>query len=144
MADKFAQLGLNAAMPLIQNYDVIYERGKDTVKKVNIPGKSRRGRGQQGSYDEYDQSRDNRRRDKSAPDGYYKDDRGDRNGYGKSRDVDVEEIQRDFSPPGRSYTEKPGRARSQGWDDYYETRSGRGNNRRRGQSDGHRTFTPHC
>ncbi|MCJ1280806.1 hypothetical protein MMC26_000123 [Xylographa opegraphella] len=39
MASEFVELALEGANPLIQNYDTIYDKSRETVRKIRIPGK---------------------------------------------------------------------------------------------------------
>ncbi|KAI9793004.1 MAG: hypothetical protein M1835_007541 [Candelina submexicana] len=106
MAAQFAQLALKGAEPLIQNYDVIYEKGRDTVKKIPVPGRnaSRREKDryyQATGFEDYNQSRSrDYSRDRDQWDGY-RNSQGNRYSeeYGRSRYNEVEEIPRDFPPP---------------------------------------------
>ena len=144
MAAQFAALGLNAAVPVIQNYDKILDRSKETVKKVPFPGRKNR-RASSGHYDqeEYDQSMDNynapRRGsvDRSSyrpPRGYYYDQEpqyAPRDTYSPPRES-FEEIQRDFPPPGKSFTQPLDRGAADGY--YKSFRTTTRDYRPRGQS----------
>lgn len=124
MAAQFASLGLNAAVPIIQNYDVILEKSKQTIQKVPFPGRKDR-RKSHGHYDmdDYDSPRrSNSERQPHRRD--YRDDYGQnssydrRDSYAQPRDSG-ERISRDYHPPGRSATQPQGRPRSAERDGYY-------------------------
>ena len=129
----FAALGLNAAVPVIQNYDKIYDKSKDAVKK-HLPGHHRDRRASSGHYvqDQYDQPMDNYngprrgsidRQSYKPQRGYYYDQEPQsayRDAYSPPRE-NVEEIQRDFPPPGRSYTQPVDRAEPGAADGYYRS-----------------------
>ncbi|KAL9121906.1 MAG: hypothetical protein Q9187_001538 [Circinaria calcarea] len=131
MAAQFASLGLNAAVPLIQNYDVILEKSREKIQKVPFPGRKDR-RKSQGQYDmdDYDSPRrSNTERQPHRRD--YRDDYGQnssydrRDSYAQPRDSYAqprdsgERISRDYHPPSRAATLPNGRARSAERDGYY-------------------------
>lgn len=126
MAAQFAQLALKGVVPVIENYDVIYEKGRDKVRKVPIRGQ----RASQGEQERYYQSMGNKdhyrskSRDYSRDPAYGYKDRGSgySDGYGRSGQYVAEENPRDLPP-------SQGRGRATSADRYASQRGGQGSGR---------------
>ena len=132
MAEPFVKLALTGASPLIQNYDTIYSKTKERIKRA---GGKRNSRDQdyyeEDTYDSYNAPRRSQteRIGRNGGGGYYEveRDREYRNGRGYSNDREVEEVKREFPPNnGAVYATKTKRAQSVGTrgggfddDDYY-------------------------
>ena len=142
MAEPFVKLALTGASPLIQNYDTIYSKTKERIKRAG----SKRGSRDQDYYedDTFDSYNVPRRSATervrgNAGGGYYDTDRGrdardDRafsndgdNGAYQIRDHNVEGEMKNYSSNNDAvYAAKGGRARSVGTrggydDDYYQS-----------------------
>ena len=124
---------MNGDSPLIQNYDTIYSKTKERIKRA---GSKRNSRDQDyyedDTFDSYNvprRSATERVGRNGGGGGYYETDRArdSGRGYSNDRDYDAEEVKRDYpSNNGAVYAAKQTRAKSVGTrggydDDYYQS-----------------------